>query len=97
MLPRALCIVQALLAETRRRRYQLDIHPDTACGFRLERFGYTQNYVMVEEDDQIEEFPDDEVSAKKYSWQRVSARIVTVPSGRLVLRYDQTWHVRRWA
>lgn len=96
-LPRALCIVQALVAETRRRGYQLDIHPDTACGFLLERFGYTQSYVMVEEDDQIEEFPDDEVSAKKYSWERVSARIVTVPSGRLVLRYDQTWHVRRWA
>ncbi|PTR24208.1 hypothetical protein C8K36_108223 [Rhodococcus sp. OK519] len=95
--PRALRIMQALATETLRRGYQLELHPDGSPGFQLQRHGYTQRYVLGEEEDKVDEYPADEVASAKYSWQRVSARTVTVPSGRLILHYDQKWGVRRWA
>ncbi|WP_458683207.1 hypothetical protein [Prescottella equi] len=95
--PRALRIMQALVPETLRRGYQLELHSDGSPGFQLERHGYTQRYVLSEEEDKVDEYPADEVATAKYSWQRVSARTVTVPSGRLILHYDQKWGVRRWA
>ena len=96
--PRAVLILQSIAAEASRRGYQFGLRGDGGSGFRLSIGEDSYDFTMEEELDKADVFPEDELAARKYSWQRVSSQRMCVPSGRLVIAMDGCRGVpARWA
>lgn len=95
--PRALRIIQGVADEAARRGYGFSARPNAEPGFRMIIGEDSYDLTISEEHEKVETYPDDEVAAKRYPWQRVSARPTTVPSGRLVLELADGYRPSRWA
>jgi hypothetical protein len=55
------------------------------------------SFAVREEQDKADVFPEEQVAAAKYPWQRVSPTLATVPSGRLTIEMVDGYSTRRWA
>lgn len=96
--PRALGIIRGMADEAHARGYGFGSRPDGAAGFCISIGEDSFDFTVWEETDKVDQYPEEEeVAAKKYPWQRVSARRVSVPSGRLVLRLDAGYRPPWWA
>src|SRR5262249_4048697 len=95
--PRAVRILQAIAAEADRRGHALGLRADGKPGFCLSIGEDAYDFVVQEEYDAVEVFADEQVAAKKYSWQRVSGEVTWVASGRLAITTDERWaRQQRW-
>lgn len=94
--PRALRIVQGIADEAIGRGHRFTARPDGTPGFRISIDEDAYDFTISEESEKVDRYPEEEVAAKKYPWQRVSAQRASVPSGRLVLQLGDGYHPSRW-
>jgi hypothetical protein len=96
-LPRALQILQALVEEANRRGYVFVPQADDQLRFQIlvgeDRFSFS----VREEQDKADVYPEEQIAAAKYPWQRVSPTLARVPSGRLTIEMVDGYWIRRWA
>lgn len=95
--PRALLILRSLADEAVKRGYTLRATESEQATFQIEIGEDVFVFILGEERDKVERVDESEVTAAKYSWQRIQPKPVTVPSGRLYLELVRGWRNPKWA
>lgn len=93
--PRALRLIQGIAEECTRRSWSMVF--DDEPGFAVTIGDDTYRCRLFEEMEKRDVYRDEDVAARKYDWQRVSATRMDVYSGRLRLEIGQGYGSAWWA
>ncbi|GAT73022.1 hypothetical protein MHM582_1502 [Microbacterium sp. HM58-2] len=93
--PRALTLIQGIADECTRRSWSMVF--DDEPGFAVTIGDDTYRCRLFEEMEKRDVYTDEDVAARKYDWQRVSATRKNVYSGRLRLEVGQGYGSAWWA
>src|SRR5690242_12972522 len=79
--PRALQVLQTIGAEAQGRGYEFLPRTEERLGFQISVGVDRFDFALGEEQDKADVYPEEEIAAAKYSWQRVRRTPSLVPSG----------------